>query len=333
MEAGILAPSADNRHLFRFEVLHDGLLVVADHQYRVANAQTKLLAWISFGAVFENMRIAASVLGFSLHARWFPARDVICETRLAPLDGIPDPLADAIPRRHTNRRFFKGPALQPAEQRRLEHEVAGNAAVRLVWLDAVDVRRPALRLIRLAESERFRSRPLHTELFAPLHFEIGYKRSCDEGIPIGAAEVESPVRPLFRLMSHWPVMRMLNFLGGYWFIGWRAAYFPARLSPHLGLLATNGDLRSGAIQIGRGFERLWLRATAMGLALQPFAAAALYALPEFEAVSSETRDELRRGWSAIAPGGTPLMVFRLGHAPAPTVTAGRPPLSHFLRRS
>ena len=51
---------------------------------------------------------------------------------------------------------------------------------------------------------------------------------------------------------------------------------------------------------------------------------------EVTGVSPELREELRAGWVEISPERPPLMLFRLGRAPAPSVRAGRPPLSHFM---
>jgi len=330
LTAGILAPSADNRHLFRYSILEDRVLMRTSDAYLRANAQTRLLGWISFGAVVENMHVQASAYAIATDVTWFPSKEVICEIRLRKGERQPDALLRAIPERHTNRRFFSGPRLSVPERSELEKQLPSSCGVSVVWLDSPPVRAKALRLIKLAEAERFRSRGLHAELFSSLRFDVGHNSSCEEGIPIGAAEVELPARPLFRLMRDWRTMRALNILRAYRFFGWRAAYLPARLSPHLALIRAQGDIRTAAIQAGRGFERLWLWANDKGLALQPLAAAALYARPEFEDVGVQVREELRRGWAALAPGGTPMMVFRLGYAGLPSVRAGRPPLSRFL---
>ena len=125
-------------------------------------------------------------------------------------------------------------------------------------------------------------------------------------------------------------MNALNRLGAYKLLGSQAAYLPARLSPHLGVIASQGELRPAAVQAGQAFERLWLRATQMNLAFQPFAAPALYALPQFDAVSPSVRERLRSTWATLIPMATPLIMFRLGRAGAASQRAGRPPLSHFL---
>ena len=333
LSAGILAPSADNHHLFRFSIQEDRVLMRVSDAYRLAGGQTKLLAWISYGAVAENIRIQATSFGLKAEITWFPRDDLACEIRLIERDIATDPLVHAIPLRHTNRRFYSGPPLQSAEQVSLEHQLSSGQDISLVWLDHPDIRPQALRLIRIAETERFRSPALHAELFSSLRFDVGYKASCEQGIPIGAAELEMPARPFFQLMSHWPAMRLMNAAFTYWLVGWRAAYFPARLSPHLGVLVAEGDIRTAGIRVGIAFERIWLRANQMGLALQPLAAAPLYAVSEGAAVSEDVRAKLRKAWAAILPGRTPLMVFRLGRAAPPSVRAGRPPLSHFLQPS
>jgi hypothetical protein len=331
LEAGVLAPSADNHHLFSFSVSANRIVIRAADAYRAANAQTRLLAWISYGAVVENMQVQASAFGLALEPRWFPDDDVVCDILITERDGPSDSLASAIPLRHTNRRFFSGPPLGTVEQIDLQNELSRAGGVSVRWLDSPRERRTALRLMRLAETERFRSQSLHAELFSGLRFDVGYKASSAQGIPIGAAEIELPMRPLFRMISHWPVMRVMNLIGTHRLIGLRAAYFPARLSPHIGLVLAEGEIRRAAVQTGRGFERLWLRASQLGLALQPLAAGPLYARPEFEAVSTKVRAELRTRWAELASGRLPLMAFRLGRARPPSVRAARPPLSAFLK--
>ena len=330
LSAGILAPSADNRHLFRFSILTDRVVMKPDDLFRSADAQTRLLACISFGATVENIALEATCVGYSADIDWLLTEDALCEIRLVASDDPPDRLAQAISLRHTNQRFFSGPPLAPAEKTDLEREVSRVPQAHVTWLDQPAERRTALRLIRLAETERFRSRALHAELFSGLRFDMPPNSNCEQGIPIGAAEIDIFARPFFRLMRHWSVMRLLNVARAHSLIGLRAAYFPARLSPHLGVISAGGEIPEAAISAGRAFERFWLRATQLGMVLQPFAAAPLYARPEFKGVSFDTRAALQSGWTELQPHGMPLIAFRLGHAAVPSAVTGRPPLSHFL---
>jgi hypothetical protein len=125
----------------------------------------------------------------------------------------------------------------------------------------------------------------------------------------------------------------LNTLGMHALLGLRAGYLPCRLSPHLGVITTTLDLEQGAAAGGRAFERLWLRITALGLALQPMAASTVLCFQEPSAtgVSDKVRTTLRLGWSKIVGEATPLMLFRLGRAEKPAVLSLRKPLEAYLR--
>jgi len=84
--------------------------------------------------------------------------------------------------------------------------------------------------------------------------------------------------------------------------------------------------------VGAAFQRLWLRASLLDLALQPMAASAVLPLQSAadQGASDNLRSELAEGWQSIAPGQTALMVFRLGRAAQPTITSSRLPLEAYL---
>ena len=103
----------------------------------------------------------------------------------------------ALTRRHTNRRFFRGPPMTAREKEGLETEVAATPGARLLWLDDRDTRRRALQLIRIAERERFRDRHLHEELFSGIRFDVGWHSAAPEGLAPGSLEVEAPLRRAF----------------------------------------------------------------------------------------------------------------------------------------
>ena len=240
--------------------------------------------------------------------------------------------------RHTNRRvMLSGPAVvERADGDRSAKEVGAIAGVRLLWLDAPELRRQALRLVTIAETERFRSEPLHADLFSSIRFDVGWHATASEGLPPGALEIEPPMRPLFKALRHWRVMRVLaasrrapasSVL--------RAAYLPCRTAPHVCALATSLDLDRGAVAVGRALERIWLRDDlAYGLAFQPLAGAALLALEGYRDVDEGVRRRLASGWSRLCADALPLMVFRIGHArPPSSAELGGPqcPISSIVR--
>lgn len=328
IEAGILAPSADNRHLLRFEPLENAIRLWGSAEFQAAPFHRRILALISLGAVVENMVLRAARLGLRAEEAW-PAEAAapdgpLAELRFRAAESRASELEAAIPHRHTNRRvFYRGPALSPEQQQQMDADVRGVDCVRLLWLDAPELRRQALGLVTLAESERFRSRPLHEELFSAIRFDVGWRASATEGLPPGSLEIEAPMRPAFKALRHWGVMRPLAALGVHRLIGIRAAYVPCRTAPHLCALSTTLGLEPGAIAVGRALQRVWLRGTSAGMSCQPFAASALFALEGYREVEERVRRTLADGWGRISADARVLIVFRMGHAAPPSVRAGR----------
>ena len=327
--AAVAAPSADNKHVFRLQASDDGLRLLATADFLQADASRRVLGLISLGAVLQNLKIRAGGLGLRLQPAWRlgggEGSERIADLAVEPVAPTPDPLEAAIEARHTNRRLrFKGPALSPSAQHQFAMESATVDATDLVWLDAPPLRAQGLRLIRRAESERFRNEELHRDLFGSIRFDVGWRASAAEGLPAGALELPVFERPAFRALRHWPVQRAANLIGMHRFIGLRAADLPCRLAPHVCAVVARGGDDAAAIDAGQLLQRLWLRATLMGLSLQVFAASPLYALDGSTAINDDLRETLASGWRKLCPTGRPFVVFRMGHAKPPSVCAGRP---------
>jgi hypothetical protein len=144
--------------------------------------------------------------------------------------------------------------------------------------------------------------------------------------------IEAPLRPAFALLRRWAAMRVVNLIGGYRMLGWRAADLPCRFAPHLAVIAVRKTDDESVFCAGRAMQRVWLEATQLGMALQPMPASALYAWRGAieEGVPEGLQQRLRGGWGALLPGLSPVMVFRMGRAQASAVTAGRKPLDSYL---
>ena len=332
--SGVLAPSADNQHVFKFELAESAIRLWPTTEFNACTDRLRrVLGLISLGAVVENMQLRASELGLAARIRWFPAGGAgpMAQLDLQPSAAPGDELASAIPARHTNRRMYHGPGLDGSEGAQLGAAVAPVEGVRLVWLHGA-ARRRALKLIWLAESERFLRRRLHEDLFSSIRFDLGWHEGADWAIPPGALEVEVPVRPIFKALRHWALMRPLTWLGVHRLLGLRAAWLPCWQAPALGLLTSSLPIEQGAVAVGSAFERLWLRATLLNLALQPMAGSVVLPLQPTvdEGVSDGLRSALTAGWQALALGSTPLMVFRIGRAAPPSVRAGRKSIAEYL---
>ncbi len=330
LEGAILAPSADNHHRVRFRLDHDTLRVTyTEPKLPPPAGYNRALALMSLGALVENLTITASRFGIRAVPLLLPdpnQPDWVLSIHLKPDQTVADPLWEMIPLRHTNRRvYFRGPRIAHAEQAELDSAAQLFPDCQLNWLDDSAIRNQILRLMRRAETERFRTRVLHEELFSAIHFETGWHASCPEGLPPGALGVEPLLRPVFALLRHWPVMRLTNLLGAHYMMGWRACDLPCRLAPNLGFLTVKNADDQSIFDVGRAFQRIWLTATSQGRVLQPMPASAIFALQgaSKEGVPVDTQRSLADGWRTALGEAIPLMLFRMGFAKPIPIVAGR----------
>ncbi|MBC7715313.1 MAG: hypothetical protein H7143_00130, partial [Pseudorhodobacter sp.] len=77
LNAGIQAPSAENKHYFWLQVGSESVTLHAtDSASWSAHPDRKMLALMSYGAVVENITLRARAMGFATHAVWWPQQAV-----------------------------------------------------------------------------------------------------------------------------------------------------------------------------------------------------------------------------------------------------------------
>jgi hypothetical protein len=321
IRAGIAAPSADNSQPWLFRWRGDTLDVAIDPSRSGGVSDARyVLSDLAAGACIENLLVRAQSLGFDCTPRLFPGEDALSVAELAfePSAGRDEPLAAAIPERHTDRRFpWRGPLGADIRRKLAAH--ARQRGIRLQWCDAGVSRRRALGILHRAEALRFASPRLHAELFSSVRFDVGWHHTASEGLSPAALAVEAPVRPVFLALRRRGVMGFANRLGGAALMGYRSAALPARLSPGLCLLSTPGSARVDVIALGRALERVWLCAALDNLSVQPFAAAGVFALDflDLESAFKAQSEALRERIRALDPEARALIFLRLGRSRSP----------------
>lgn len=322
VDAVLRAPSAEN-HLTYTPVWAGPLTLELrpTAAFEVLTPQLRFLADISAGAMVENARCMAAEAGFSVDLTWSTGPVRAC-LRLGP-DGVADGLAHAIAERCTNRRPYARTPLPTALHERLLAAAGAIADVGATVLEASGAELFAT-AAATAEGARLRSRALHEEMFSGIRFDAGWTSSVDQGIPPGSLEVEWLARPGFAALRSWHLCRLLGPLGGAAGFGWRSGRFLVNHSAAILIIDCALAPEQAAPVVGQALQRIWLQATALGLAVQPMPAAALFALPWWEGVPTTARARLQDLWPRLLPGRTPLMALRIGYAPAPSLRAGRP---------
>lgn len=330
--AGIAAPSADNSQPWRFDWSGDELDLRIDAGRSGGVSDTRyVLSDLAAGACLENMIILARSLGYAADLQTNPSdEDERWVARIrwyrAPESDPPEPLAEVIEQRHTDRSFpWRGP-ITAKTQGLLDTQAQLIPGQRLYWAKTPGERKAALSVIRQAETLRFRSPTLHAELFSSIRFSAGWNTACEEGLAPASLAVEPPMRPIFQAMRRPAVMRTLNRLGGASALGWRSAWLPIRLSPGLCLLVIPSTARADVLAGGRALQRVWLEATLQGLSVHPYAAPGVLSLgfvpiePAFQKPLSRMGSSL----SDLCGSGHGLVFLRLGYARSvPRTRSGR----------
>lgn len=339
LNAGLSAPSADNHH--RFSIHYDQITEVSKircftharepHYPR----RRRVVDWIGYGAAIENMLIEARRLRFRPKLTLYPEDNA---TQTAPTmfaeidlysnaDPFDENLAQAIPHRITNRKPFLLKPLSKEDKGKIDLEVDRSCAH---WFSSRSTKRRCAALSRLAEGERFRSQELHDELYRSIYFDAGPDRPY--GISIRGLETPRPVAHLLLLLKNMSALKIGRLFGIDAIIGFFAGALPIYCSGEILVLTTGGDSSLELIQLGQTMERIWLAATAAGVAVQPQIAACLFASEKVEGCSTATRAELNRLWKGLLPKEElPMMMLRMGYAAAPKWKSPRPSVDSLLK--
>lgn len=340
--AGVGGPTGDNCQPWRIEPTAGGF----DLRYVPTPSFfdfEQLASWAGCGAFLESARLAGTQ--HQVEVRWTlkpePARDDLwarVSLRRNPETPI-DPLAGFLGARHSNREPFLREPLADGQALELEAEGRQTARVGVVC----DQRREVVRRgIAVAERIRAGCRPAHLSMYPWLRFGEEQVEKTRDGLDVRTLGIDAAQRLAMRLLRPWPLMRLATVFGVDWVMG-RYAGELAAASGGLGVVCMRGLGPSPAVSAGQALQRVWLRATSLGLGFSVLGALPLFALrvEQGETAGFTAADQTSllaalgdlRSVFGLDAGDHPLVLFRVGREPKPCVRSLRRPLSSFLPRS
>lgn len=299
----ILAPSSHNTQPWLFAVEDRRVRVFVDRSrwLRVADADQREL-FVSVGCALENLLVAADHFGlrtdvrYSGHVEHEESRPLVATVSVANAGNESrdrphrEGLFAAIPERHTNHEPYDDRSLSAADREALQQGVV-DADVELWMTEDEAVRRTVEDLVTQADARQFADPAWRAEL----------GEWMGRGA-FGTSWILSKIGKLavtYLNMGDSQAQKDRDLLGS---------------APVLAVLATDTDDRAAQVQAGQALERVWLTATARGLALHPMNQ--ILQLPDLK---EEIRSLLPR------PAMHPQITVRLGYAePAPSNTPRRP---------
>jgi molybdopterin/thiamine biosynthesis adenylyltransferase/nitroreductase len=345
LQAGLQAPSGDNIQPWAFRVRDNqvDILLNAGADPSFFNFEQRATL-ISNGAVMENMAMAATAFGLDMNVESAPAGqndERVASVRFIAAQKTWDPLADLVWERDTNRRPYDRKPI-PLDTR----DALVSAAEERGALLHLVAERPGIeslaKAVYWADRARVGLRECHQPLYDSIRKNAHEARERGDGFSFNNLMAGLDGRIFLTLTRPWPVMDMANRIG----IGNLVANIGRDSilnSSAVGLLTMPTDSASDFLQGGRAWQRVWLTATAHGLALQPNASLVFFwtvhrhcgesAFPPAAAQPLRRAMEIARLWFPqvhFEQEGL-IMLFRLGYAPPIPEGTFRRPLASFLR--
>lgn len=271
LELARWAPSGDNQQPWRF-------VADASDKFEVSavfapdffdlNGRGTL---ISFGALLESIDLAAREFGYGavIDVRTSDMPISASATVRLESDASAKPgLGGYLRKRSVFRYAMKRADLNAYVKSELSMAIAPGYEIR--WVENGPGRRQVAGAIWRAADVRYRSPEAHKVHLKIIDWDI---RLSPDKIPAAASGMNAPMRAMVRrLLPRWRLLNLMNrYAGGTISIRLAVEYLPFRRSN--GAMALLAPVEpKGAddfIDIGRQVQRLWLTATALGLALQP----------------------------------------------------------------
>ncbi len=318
----ILAPNPHNRQPWLIELVRQDLaLLRCDLDKRLPETDPfDRQITIGFGTFIEVARIAAAERGYAIDVTPFPAgepqprlnQNPVAQLVFRKEAGIArDPLYSAITHRHTNRALFAPTPPTPGQLQVVAREnVVTSADPALL----AHMRPLAVRAMTI-ETVTHRTFMESVDL---MRIGADEMNANPDGLPIGGPAVEAlqAVGMLNQKLIADPSTGAFN-------MGLKQVQDSCGSIPALIWITTAGNSRAEQLEAGRRYVRAQLRATTLGLAMQPLSQA-LQEYPEMAA-------DYVRVHRLLGASGTERvqMLARIGTAP-PALPAPRWPLDNHL---
>ncbi len=343
LEAGIRAPSGDNLQPWAFILVKGEAKIFIDTKIDQSFFNFRQCAsLISAGALVENLLYAARFFrcepGFEVKIEknnrlWQVGIFQYQPATLSTQNRKQELKKTAIFKRCTNRKPYKKEFLEKEILREFEASLK-ELPVSLHVLQRKEQEKFS-QLIYMADIIRVERKDLHLFLHNTIRWSTDEIIKKRDGMPIETLEAGKTGEIFLKFTKPWPIMHFLNNLGASKVL---ASYTQKLALSSAALLALSVEKfdEKAFFYVGQAMERIWLKATEKGLAIQPLAALPLFKFRwqkgdkfSFAPRHQKIMMEIERGCQSL---GIPhcAMILRIGEADPPVIQAPRKPLESFL---
>jgi len=341
VEAGTMAPSGDNCQPWQIFYDNERLyLKNIERKDRSFYNVHSVASYIAFGAMIENMTIMAGSMGYAVSADLFPEKEdpaIVASLTLTQEETTADPLLAYIGKRCVNRKKYHKKNLEQSAKEKLLNAFSPSEGAELHIIEDREGKDKLGRILSMNDRMLFEIRNLHDFLFHHLHWPEKGDKEIREGMSIESLELGSMQSSMFRLLSSWRVIQLLN-IAGFSRIVPQQSYQLCRGSAALCLLMMDKDEMQCFVKGGRALQRVWLTAASLGLAFHPmtgitFLIQRLHTAgnQSFSISHQHLLEKLDRQLKEIVPIASEkqvIMAFRIGYADPPSDKSLRLPLDN-----
>lgn len=335
LAAGNQAPSGENCQPWKFIVRGTVIEVHLDAEKDASFYNWgQRASYMACGAVVENITIASSALGFRPTVNLFPSADPFLVATIElwkDQSAKPDELNADIFLRTTNRKEYLRVKLSDSEKQILMREIDSANTVALHFAEERnDVDR--LAMVGSANEEIMLSnQELHNFFFSHLNWTKEEDEAKKSGFYIKTLELPPPAKLAFYVLKNWSIMKQLISLNFHKVVGKQNASTYAH-SAAIGALSVASNEPRDFVQAGRVLQRLWLRATRLGLSIQPLTGIFFFKLKidggEGNVFSDDQRAKIESEYKTAkqilgVESRNIVFMFRIGSGAAPSARSSR----------
>jgi molybdopterin/thiamine biosynthesis adenylyltransferase/nitroreductase len=349
VNAGIAAPSTGNDQPWKW-YYHNNVLYMFHDMYRSFSFgdYKNIASNLTFGAVYENVTLAAHKLRLEVSAQVYPlgySESLVFsfvfsggEIKNAEAHKY-DELVNYIYSRNTNRNLAPYKKIEDNVLAELKAAAESVNTAQLQWLTEPEKISEAGRIIGAFDKMRILNREGHNDFVArEMRWTAADAESTKDGIDIHTLGLNTSQLAALEVIKDYEVIDFIKDVKGGNVLQ-AATMRSVNLASAIGLITLPGKSPEQYIAGGRSLERLWLAAEKAGLALHPVISP-LYFFPrldgEDQSLSAEEMAEislLRKQFVALfglQEGLAEVFLFKLSYAEKPATRALRIPVEKVL---
>ena len=328
LEAGVQAPSGGNSQPWKFKISDNqvDIFYFPEKDHPILNFKNRGTL-IAHGALIENIKIAASSLGYKSALTLFPINQetkILASFVFEKSNPKTEPLYQEIFKRTTNRKAYNTTPLTEDQKTKLFGEgFPKNESIKIIE-DQQKIKEVA-EAVSMNEVIMLENKLLHKLFFKEVVWTEKEEKQKGGGLFLKTLELKTPQQFALKLFKHWPMMRFANKFGMSKLIAKDNAKVYAA-TPVMGIIVVE-DKDEAFIEAGKLMENIWLKATQMGLSFHLITGILFFHQRIEAGQSKEFSPEhiklVQTSYQKIAnafgiSSGVIAMVFRIGQSEPPT---------------